>query len=586
MPGMSGGVSWRSVFFISFEEVDMSRREKDVVGVGIDTGRYGHRATFLRGDQQPAAEPLDFSETAAGHEQLAAVLKRLQSTGCQIHVHLDAAGQYATNLERFLRELPAVSLSVGEPKRNKDYHAAISPKRKSDATESYAMARFAIAERPTATAAVPAEIRALSEVTSRLKVKVCDCTRAANRLHNLMARVFPELALLVPRITVAWLLELLDKYPTPIRIARARLATLERISRAPKDTVRAIHKSAASSVGTMSDEAAEALVRLAVDEVRQVAKQRKSLEKLLELTYTGLPAGGHQQLTTIPGIGVATAAVLVSKVVSIKRFDTAEKLVGFFGVFPREYQSGVDKSGEPNPSKTKRMSQQGNDLARAYLYSAAATAARCNPAVRSLYRRLRARGTRYDVAMGHCMRKLLHLAFAVWNTGKPFDPEHYPWEAADQDTTNQDTASLMEEQKKAAGHTRDVGSKRSVVTTANAKVDPQSPQVNALNGDAERIVDYQAIRLQVSLKQIMEHLGLMATLRLSAGEHRGPCPIHGKGDRRRRDFAINLDKNVFCCHHPSCQARGNHLDLWALLHNQTPYEAANDLAATFNLSIT
>lgn len=560
----------------------MSRQEKEVVvGVGIDTGRYGHRATFLRADQQPAAEPLDFGETAAGYEQLAAVLKRLQSTGCQVHVHLDAAGQYAINLERFLRELPAVSVSIGEPKRNKDYHAAISPKRKSDVTESYAMARFAIAERPVATAAASAEIHALSEVTSRLKVKVRDCTRAANRLHNLMARVFPELAILTPQITVAWLLELLDRYPTPARIARARLATLERIGRAPKDTVRAIHKSAATSVGTMRGEPAEALVRLAVDEARQVAKQRKSLEKLLEITYARLPASGHLQLTTIPGIGVATAAVLVSKVVSIERFDTAEKLVGFFGVFPREYQSGVDKSGEPKPSSTKRMSQQGNDLARAYLYTAAKTAARCNPAVRSLYQRLRARGTRYDVAMGHCMRKLLHLAFAVWSTGKPFDPDHYPWESPSQDST-----TATRESKEAAGHTRDVGSKRSVVTAADASLDRPARTVNSHNTDDKRPVDYEAIRAQVSLKSILEHLGLMDALRPSAGERRGPCPIHGNGDRRRRDFAANLDKNVFCCHHPSCQARGNHLDLWALLHNQTTYEAAKDLARTFNLSST
>jgi hypothetical protein len=28
------------------------------------------------------------------------------------------------------------------------------------------------------------------------------------------------------------------------------------------------------------------------------------------------------------------------------------------------------------------------------------------------------------------MRKLLHLVFAVWKTGKPFDPNHYPWEPA------------------------------------------------------------------------------------------------------------------------------------------------------------
>ena len=39
-----------------------------------------------------------------------------------------------------------MTLGMGEPKRNKDYHRAVSPKRKSDASESQAMARFAVVE--------------------------------------------------------------------------------------------------------------------------------------------------------------------------------------------------------------------------------------------------------------------------------------------------------------------------------------------------------------------------------------------------------------------------------------------------------
>ena len=36
------------------------------VGVGIDTARYGHYAAFLRDDLQPAADELQFAESAAG----------------------------------------------------------------------------------------------------------------------------------------------------------------------------------------------------------------------------------------------------------------------------------------------------------------------------------------------------------------------------------------------------------------------------------------------------------------------------------------------------------------------------------------
>ncbi len=133
------------------------------IGVGIDTGRYGHHASFTRPDLERAAEPLEFHESAEGYAKLDDAIDRLGKTfpDCQVHVHIDAAGQYAENLERFVRSLSDVTVSVGEPKRNKDYHAAVSPKRKTDATESAAMARFAVAERPHATDALPESFIAL-----------------------------------------------------------------------------------------------------------------------------------------------------------------------------------------------------------------------------------------------------------------------------------------------------------------------------------------------------------------------------------------------------------------------------------------
>src|SRR5207253_5964922 len=111
----------------------------------------------------------------------------------------------------------------------------------------------------------------------------------------------------------------------------------------------------------------------------------------------------------ISGIGTATDAVLVAKIVDINRFATPDALVGYFGIFPEEDSSGVDKYGKPLPAGTLRMSRKGNDLVRHYLWNAARSAITHNPAIRALYKRLRAKGTRGDVALGHCMRKLLHL---------------------------------------------------------------------------------------------------------------------------------------------------------------------------------
>src|SRR5215831_2074787 len=139
----------------------------DRIGVGIDTARYGHRVSFLRPDLRPAVRPLTVTEDRAGYQALRDRLEQLRRLHPQAHFHvrIDAAGQYAADLEQFLRDLDwPMTISVGEPKRNKDYHKAHFPKRTTDDTESLAMARFALVERPAASPEPKRSMTLLREV--------------------------------------------------------------------------------------------------------------------------------------------------------------------------------------------------------------------------------------------------------------------------------------------------------------------------------------------------------------------------------------------------------------------------------------
>jgi transposase len=325
------------------------------IGVGIDTARYGHRVSFLTPDYQPAAKPLTVMENRAGYQALEERLKQLRERHPQAHFHvrIDAAGQYAVNLEQFLRglDLP-MTLSIGEPKRNKDYQKAHFPKRTTDDTESQAMARFAVVERPDATPSPSPPMVLLREVAGRLQAQVKQTTQAINRLHNLLARAFPELATLTDDISAGWVLRLLDKYPTAERIAQAHRDSLEKIPHLSLDQAQALHQAAKQSVASLRGPVAEALVRELVTQVRRCQNAEKGLRQLLTAAFADLPRSPHVQVVTIPGIGEATAAVLVAKIVDIDRLATPAKLVNYFGVFPEENSSGVDKQGHPLPPGT------------------------------------------------------------------------------------------------------------------------------------------------------------------------------------------------------------------------------------------
>ena len=568
----------------------------DRIGVGIDTARYGHRVSFLRPDRKPAAKPLTVMENRAGYQSLQDRLIYLyeRNTEVTFNVRIDAAGQYAVNLEMFLRSLNLpMTISVGEPKRNKDYQKAHFPKRTTDDTESQAMARFAVVELPAATPAPSAPMILLREVAARLQSKVKQTTQAVNRLHNLLARVFPELATLTDDISVGWVLRLLQMYPTAERIGGAHLASLEKIPYLAHEQALALHQAAKQSVASLRGEITEVLVRDLVTQVQHCQKAEHHLRQLLVAAFSDLPTSAHVQLLTIPGIGEATAAALVAKIVDIDRFETPNHLVNYFGVFPEESGSGVDKQGKPLPPGTLVMSRKGNDLVRFYLWNAARSAIKHNPAIRALYRRLRAKGKRGDVAMGHCMRKLLHLVYAVWKTDRPFDKNHFPWEGASEPQPSTatppsgDASATASANEKAVGHKRDLPAKE-VVTTATSTVEPAPPLVKPplQHTPAGRLrVDFAFLREQITMERVLGHLDFFASLRGRGQQRRGPCPVHSQSGDIERTFSVHLGKNIFQCFHADCALKGNVLDLWAAVHRLPLYEAALHLAETFQLAL-
>ncbi len=558
------------------------------IGVGFDTARYGHHVTFLREDLQPATTPCEFTESREGYQLLEQKFQQLAQRipNVLFRIRIDAAGQYASNLDTFLRQLPfPKTISVGEPARNQKYRQAIFPKCKSDPTESHCAGRFALREDPKATPEVPAELIPLREIASRLEAQTRQSTRLANQLHNLMARVFPELATIVSDFQSRWVLCLLDQYPTPVQLARARDTSLTAIPFLTTDKAQKLQTVARTSVGSFRGAVAEKLVRMLVGQLRRSGQEEDHLRHLLIQAHQALPQSN--QIDTIPGIGSGTAAVLTAKMISIDHFETPDQLVGYFGIFPEKDASGLDKDGKPKPGCHSRMSKKGSDLVRKYLWNAAKVACRYNPAVRALYRRLRARGLRGDVAIGHCMRKLLHLVWAVWKSGKAFDPNHYPWEPVSAPAVGTE----------AAGHNQGTSPDRKVVTAADPTVSSQAPVVNepsppapinALDSAAKDSdwVDFAFLRENVTMQQALTHLNWLAYMRGSGPQRRGPCPVHSTPTDRTRTFSAHLQKNAFQCFHPPCASHGNVLDLWAAVHRLPLLAAAHHLAATFNLTTT
>jgi transposase len=566
-------------------------------GVGIDTSRYGHCAAFLRDDLQPAAAVLSFPESAAGYARLRQRLEQLaQRHGpARFVVRLDVAGQYADNLLHFLHGLgspgaggtPAsfdLVVSCGDPQRNKNYRAAVFGSQKSDPVEAKAAARFALTERPAAERPLPVPLRGLRQVAARLQAVVRQRTRLRNQFHQLLALTFPELALRAKNLSAGWVLELVHRYPTAAQLAAVTPADLAAVPYLPEAHVTPLLDEARTSVASLAGATAEELVRDQVRQLRDAAARQKRLENLLVSAYQALPEANH--LDTITGIGDVTAAVLTAVILDINRFATPGKLVAYFGTLPVEASSGVDRDGQPRGPKRFVMSRRGNDLVRRYLWMAALVAVRHNPAVRALYARVVAQHPKEKaVAIGHAMRKLLHLVFAIWKSGRPFNPEHYPWQTpahvAESDNAmsqeSQDSDKGLSATDQAAGPKPDTTPARTEVTAACADNLAEAAAV-----DESTYIDFAHLKRQLPLARVLDQLGLSGRLRGRGAQQRGACPLH-RGDARGRTFSVNLDDNVFQCFDKRCGQKGDVIDLWAAVHGLSLRQAALDLVRTFGL---
>ena len=165
-------------------------------------------------------------------------------------------------------------------------------------------------------------------------------------------------------------------------------------------TVAAVRESVEELIAHLSEqiERTEALIRSHVDRHPGLRRQRELLD-------------------SIPGIGETTAAALLAEVPDIKQYRSARQVAAFAGLVPRERQSGSSVRGRV------RLSKIGDARLRKALYFPAVTALRCSPFFQAWAEGLRARGKSKMAVIGAAMRKLVHLAYGVLKTGKPFDPE-------------------------------------------------------------------------------------------------------------------------------------------------------------------
>ena len=463
------------------------------IGVGIDVARYEHVVQFWSPDKEPMRRELAVPESREGYEALQQAMQELNRIhhGPVFRIGMDMANVYGQNLQAFLQQQSfRMVITELNPLTNRRYKEVFLQDNKSDAIDAAAAARFAIVEKPKASPHLDPFHQRLLAVVSRYESQTRSTTRLVCQLHQALSRAWPEFPSLFQDLRSATARAVLHKAPTAHKAAETpvpRLSSIQPSTRSPRlgaERARQIIASAQASTASLAGPDVEFLVTDLVQQLDQSLESRQQLYAHIEALYA---QAQPNQLLSIPGVGAFTAGVLTAKIVSIDRFASPDKLVGYFGVYSVIHESGTRKG-------QLGMSRKGNDLARKALFMACQSGVQHNPALRRLYHRKLSQGKSKMVALGHCMRKLLHLVYAVWSKNEPFDPTRHarpprpepqdperqaPQDAAADAADDERSSQRSEAAETTNSHASTQPRKRTPNRPAHAPQDPPAPTTPA-----------------------------------------------------------------------------------------------------------
>jgi transposase len=387
---------------------EIEQQECIQIFVGVDVGKGAHHAVAL----DLAGKRLLDSALPNDETKLRALITKLKEHGRVLLVVDQPATIGALPVAVARAEGIAVAYLPGlAMRRIADLHAGEA---KTDARDAYIIAEAA--------RSMPHTLRSLKLADNEIAELTMLCgfdddlagqiTQTSNRIRGLLTQIHPALERVVgPHLDHPAMLDLIERYPSPAQLASVSEKLANRLVKlAPRmgkrwaaEIVQALSEQTVVVLGTQA--AAIVLPRLA-QQLAALRRQRDEVAKEVERLVLAHPL--HPVLTSMPGVGIRTAARLLIDVAS-RAFASAAHLAAYAGLAPVTRRSGSSIRGE-HPSR------RGNKQLKRALFLSAFAALR-DPISRAYYVRKISQGKRHNQAVIALARRRCDVLFAMLRDG-------------------------------------------------------------------------------------------------------------------------------------------------------------------------
>lgn len=396
--------------------------------IGIDVARSKHDFFIMGEHGERIAGPTTIKNNQEGFQKLLQAINTCDDDGDNdndgnndgaknIYIGMESTGHYGDNLLHYLHEKGFI-IYVMNPKLTSDIRKSTSlRKTKTDKIDSRAIANIVRTHREdfepfTIKSYHISELKSLTRYRQNL---VSDRSRLKNSVKRLINILFPEYDELFSDLHGTASYAILSEFPGHDKIAKANIVRLTNIMAKSSNNyygrsmAEKIRETAKSSIGTISEVKSEEL-KDTIERIKQLSVKINELDKKIDQMMSEI----NSPITTIPGIGKVLAAMIISEVGNIVRFNNPDKLVAYAGISPSLYQSGQYTA--PNARMEKRGSRQ---LRYAIMQAAEHTARHCDYFAHQMQKK-QTEGKPYRVAISHVARNLLRLIYSMEKTGKTY----------------------------------------------------------------------------------------------------------------------------------------------------------------------
>jgi len=318
---------------------------QNYVFVGVDTHKNQHTACVLNCFHQKLGLT-QTSNNPANYESFIQNINSFKTPDKKIIFGLEDTQGLGHSLSQWLLDQGYTVKEVNPALTKRERHHSANPD-KSDEIDAEAIANVLLADlNELPNALYDANFKAIRQLDNQRQTMVKEQTKLKNRFHNLIHQQYPEYQKFFSdpfgKTAMAFYKEF--SHPSDLNYYGEK-----RLQNFLEDHVKSIGNDKAATILSLVDknkkktadaEARNTIIKSTIEHLRLIAKSLEKINKQLKKAVEE----SQYQLTTMPGINFKLAALFISNIKNIDRFESASKLARYAGLAPVEHSSGTSKN--------------------------------------------------------------------------------------------------------------------------------------------------------------------------------------------------------------------------------------------------